>query len=353
MHPYRKLVLGPDSPWVTKYGSLFESKPYLQGQHPGFKVECILHVQALSTGSGTFMFRIPAAMQHPINQRKHLVHVRCFSMSSSAELYPASLHVNSTVLPVPPVPAAKLSNFSQPFQSLKPLDITRWITRSADQNIYTLFPLGSAPSVPKSFGRMTPMPAMMVVQVVSPMPFSELQPYIPLNALPLRSSAAKDEDEAIQATVEEVSLLCPLSVSRIQTPVKGLICKHIQCFDLEYYLTFCTTSHRWSCPVCLSPLPACELTRDTLFTQILASVRPSVEKIRVDPDGTWSVPETMAVVLGPEIGQHGSSSPSPSRKRDRALVTISLESDEETPPPKQGRFPTMPSQPEIVYIDID
>ncbi|VDK35969.1 unnamed protein product, partial [Dibothriocephalus latus] len=85
-----------------------------------------------------------------------------------------------------------------------------------------------------------------------------------------------------------VSLLCPLTLTRIEIPVRSVSCDHLQCFDLSSYLTINKKRPRWSCPVCSSPAPFRDLRRDDLFVQLIAdqSLRDT-EMIHVDVNGQW------------------------------------------------------------------
>ena len=49
----------------------------------------------------------------------------------------------------------------------------------------------------------------------------------------------------------DISLLCPLTRSRMATPVRGRSCTHIHCFDGEAYLQLMWEKHveKWKCPV--------------------------------------------------------------------------------------------------------
>ena len=49
----------------------------------------------------------------------------------------------------------------------------------------------------------------------------------------------------------DISLLCPLTRSRMGTPIRGRNCTHIHCFDGEAYLQLMWEKHveKWKCPV--------------------------------------------------------------------------------------------------------
>jgi len=89
------------------------------------------------------------------------------------------------------------------------------------------------------------------------------------------------------------SLLCPISKSAIETPVRGQKCKHMQCFDLRNFLHANKTvsGGRWRCGVCEEFLSVRTLVRCGLFKAMLDELRTEVSGIRdrvsLKPDGTW------------------------------------------------------------------
>lgn len=73
-----------------------------------------------------------------------------------------------------------------------------------------------------------------------------------------------------------IRLQCPITFVRIQTPVRGWKCQHLQCFDLEGYLIsnrrMKAINNRWSCPVCNIALkPPADLCIDMYFKEILTN----------------------------------------------------------------------------------
>lgn len=89
------------------------------------------------------------------------------------------------------------------------------------------------------------------------------------------------------------SLLCPISKSAIETPVRGQRCKHMQCFDLRNFLhaNKPVSGGRWRCGVCEEFLSLRMLVRCGLFQAMLDELRTEVSGIRdrvsLKPDGTW------------------------------------------------------------------
>lgn len=61
-----------------------------------------------------------------------------------------------------------------------------------------------------------------------------------------------DEVECMgeSVTVLELDLRCSFTLTKIKTPVKGKFCEHLQCFDLDAFVTTNTklTNRKWFCP---------------------------------------------------------------------------------------------------------
>ena len=58
------------------------------------------------------------------------------------------------------------------------------------------------------------------------------------------------QDADIVATSTKMSLKCPLSTLRIDTPCRSIGCAHNQCFDAASYLQLQEQAPTWTCPLC-------------------------------------------------------------------------------------------------------
>jgi len=94
-------------------------------------------------------------------------------------------------------------------------------------------------------------------------------------------------EDAIEQTAITVSLKCPTMQGPIRMPARGRDCKHIQCFDLENFLTMNSRKESWSCPVCKKPAPIRGLEVDELIWGIIRE-RPEVDEVKINPNATWS-----------------------------------------------------------------
>lgn len=77
-------------------------------------------------------------------------------------------------------------------------------------------------------------------------------------------------DEIVSEMIK-VSLMCPYFGTRIVVPARTPHCGHLQCFDLEHFLTvlYAHPNSKPSCPICGVPVLALQL--DTLMYCLLLS----------------------------------------------------------------------------------
>ncbi|CAH8462042.1 unnamed protein product [Heterobilharzia americana] len=105
-----------------------------------------------------------------------------------------------------------------------------------------------------------------------------------------------DDDDLVMPNTLPVQLLCPLSKCRIEVPVRGRNCRHVQCYDATTYLIINERKPTWNCPVCDGKATYGDLIIDGLFLEILSSKRSQdLDEIIFHADGSWSaIGEDMA-----------------------------------------------------------
>ncbi|VVB09518.1 unnamed protein product [Arabis nemorensis] len=86
-----------------------------------------------------------------------------------------------------------------------------------------------------------------------------------------------------------VSLSCPISRSRIKLPVKGQLCKHLQCFDFWNYFHINMRNPSWRCPHCNQPVCYPEIRLDQNMVKILKESGHNAADVIIHADGTWKV----------------------------------------------------------------
>ena len=104
-----------------------------------------------------------------------------------------------------------------------------------------------------------------------------------------REEAAKLEDELLNTSLNKQTLAvsCPISISRIECPVKSVDCNHLACFDLSSFLLLSEQENTTVCPICLKIISLDKLYVDAWLYNILKELPDDVETIEVEADGTW------------------------------------------------------------------
>ncbi|KAK9475905.1 PINIT domain-containing protein, partial [Lipomyces japonicus] len=98
---------------------------------------------------------------------------------------------------------------------------------------------------------------------------------------------SNSSDDEITATSSVMSLRCPLSFARIQVPIRGLRCNHVQCFDASSYIQLQEQAPVWRCPICNQLTQIENIAVDNYVDEILKTTSADTEAVEIDPDGTW------------------------------------------------------------------
>ncbi|KAI3691812.1 hypothetical protein L6452_31614 [Arctium lappa] len=99
------------------------------------------------------------------------------------------------------------------------------------------------------------------------------------------AAAAPDSDNDIIEGPSTISLNCPISFRRIKTPVKGQLCKHLQCFDFDNYLGMNSRRPLWRCPHCSQSVCFDDIRIDQ--NMVLKEVGANVSHVKISADGLW------------------------------------------------------------------
>lgn len=113
-------------------------------------------------------------------------------------------------------------------------------------------------------------------------------------------AAVAGEDAEMVEVSGKVSIVDPISLCRIEKPVRGKNCEHLQAFDHQPYVEFnrmmersrCRLSKLWNCPFCGKHVKEKDLVTANAFVSVLAAARdmPGVTHVESLPDGTLAVP---------------------------------------------------------------
>lgn len=74
----------------------------------------------------------------------------------------------------------------------------------------------------------------------------------------------------------------------MQTPARGVTCKHLQCFDLATYLRTNYKDEMWRCPECDEYAPIERLEIDEFYKFLLTTLKTSnVKEVIIDSSVNW------------------------------------------------------------------
>ncbi|KAK9276538.1 hypothetical protein L1049_006072 [Liquidambar formosana] len=99
--------------------------------------------------------------------------------------------------------------------------------------------------------------------------------------------AALDSDSEIIEGPSRISINCPISYSRIKTPVKGHSCKHLQCFDFDNFMEINSRWPSWRCPHCNQSVCFSDICVDQNMVKVLREVGENVADVIITADGSW------------------------------------------------------------------
>lgn len=138
----------------------------------------------------------------------------------------------------------------------------------------------------------------------------------------------------------KVSLRCPLALTRIVTPVKGKLCQHVQCFDLNNFLEYTRRSSKFDCPVCNKSTAYPEMLIISPYIENALGVFEDCDEVEIFQDGKMVAVERKNTGvasddedLDVERPQHiGGSGKGPAE-----VVDLTLDSDDDEPPAHDSR----------------
>lgn len=126
----------------------------------------------------------------------------------------------------------------------------------------------------------------------------------------LKSSLYSDEktidliEKSIRGDIEidentvEISIKDILSKNRIELPVRGKYCTHIQCFDGRSYLQINEINETWLCPICRKKVLFKNIEVDNFFIKNVLEhphLHKDTEIIILYGDGSWKNKKTLSL----------------------------------------------------------
>lgn len=145
------------------------------------------------------------------------------------------------------------------------------------------------------------------------------------------SNRIQDDDIQIQSK-DTISLLDPVTYTRIRIPVRSRQCRHAQCFDLYTYLEMNRNIPTWTCGICGVRVELKDLVVDCFFKEILQVITDE-EVEYVEVDGEEYRPKANEVLAEPPRKKArrftNTALPEPEDKvnDDSVVVDLTLDSD--------------------------
>jgi len=99
------------------------------------------------------------------------------------------------------------------------------------------------------------------------------------------------EDDGISMDSLKISLICPLTRSKMVFPIRSRNCSHLQCFDTNAFFMMNESRPKWKCPICNKACPYDSLVFDRYFLEILDNVDDPVKEVELLTNGNWKVVE--------------------------------------------------------------
>ncbi|KAJ9504101.1 hypothetical protein H2202_000157 [Exophiala xenobiotica] len=164
-----------------------------------------------------------------------------------------------------------------------------------------------------------------------------------------------DEDLVISQPNISIDLVDPFMSTMWNTPVRGKMCHHRECFDLDAFLDSrtnhdgVTSPDQWKCPICRNDARPQMLVLDHFLANVRTTLggmnRLDAKAILVNGDGTWEVkPEP--------LGKSDRSTKHMTVKRETHANTPKTDEEVSTVPQAENSVETPPSD-TVIALDDD
>ncbi|ESK97922.1 miz zinc finger protein [Moniliophthora roreri MCA 2997] len=282
------------------------AKPALQfKESPFFKVdqivsqivECPETTSASDRRQQSLQFTLSDEHLDKLKQPNSRYQLRLFCTSSMFYSPNSTFRTSSTPCPIefPPTCEVRVNNvpLTASLKGLKkkpgtapPPDLGKYVRMTTTQNrIEMVYVNSQQPTQPKKFYLVVMMVEVTTVDsLVNDLKRTKFKSG---DEVRRQLQASVQEDEDIIAGPQKMSLKCPLSFMRVNTPCRSSKCVHSQCFDATSWFSVMEQTTTYLCPVCERVLDWKDLIIDGAFDEILKACPDSVEDVMVEADGEW------------------------------------------------------------------
>ncbi|KAF8445886.1 PINIT domain-containing protein [Boletus edulis BED1] len=189
------------------------------------------------------------------------------------------VRVNGTAL------QANLKGLKKKPGTAPPADLGQMVRMSGQNRVEMVYVNSQQPVQPKKFYMVVFLVEVTTVaQLVDRLKKGKYRSSQDVLAMMFKPS---NDDDEIVAGPQKMSLKCPLSFMRVQTPSRSILCVHPQCFDATSWFSCMEQTTTWLCPVCEKVLNPDDLIIDGYFDQILKETSEDVDDVVVENDGQW------------------------------------------------------------------
>lgn len=241
-----------------------------------------------------------------------------------------------------------------------PLDITKHLREGENEvNVHFLL----APNECKNFHYVAGIESMIVSEYKGVLERTRHVPASETRAnIKKRLSPITDDDElAVVTDSLNVPLIDPFMAQIFNTPARSTNCNHIECFDLDTFITTrrsqsgsAPMNDNWLCPICKADARPQFLVVDQYFVEVRNAIAKqgiidSAQSIQIRVDGTWTVKLISDDASPSSPTRRRPSQPPSSGKRKADSMTGAAEQTART---KHESTPSTPAQdPTVIEID--
>mmetsp|Transcript_10435 Transcript_10435/g.18789 ORF Transcript_10435/g.18789 Transcript_10435/m.18789 type:complete len:507 (-) Transcript_10435:26-1546(-) len=195
------------------------------------------------------------------------------------------------------IKAAKIFSISPPEVGHKRRDVPMSITATLRPGKNKMTMMAVNPEVGTAYGlavvQTTPQSLEKLQKLVGQCPLWTAQARVRATLKQQEDRSAAADDDIVCVSSHKLSLRCPISMDRIEFPVRGDLCSHVQAFDLQAYLRsneqMRAFNQRWVCPICSLNLRPSDLIHDGFVQDVLTKTGSEVDEVTLAADGTWRV----------------------------------------------------------------
>ncbi|XP_025203455.1 uncharacterized protein LOC112600446 [Melanaphis sacchari] len=99
----------------------------------------------------------------------------------------------------------------------------------------------------------------------------------------LMMESVKDSMNGSNFALYTVNLLCPINNLRMKLPAKSENCNHVECFDLQTFISLNYIKPTWICPICKEPCPLDSLKLDSYLLSLINSQNIPNHDVEMQP----------------------------------------------------------------------